>query len=133
MDCKTRYGVRELHLTKYDPSCGSDGLALYHVNTWNYHYSGVFMRAMLLSCRHVMYWRLTNNKIAILIHHIAPRWTLSYSLNQPVEQEDVPENGVACRTFQVHESAMTSKHIKFRMARQSTSTRCSVGKASLTS
>ncbi|OWZ07890.1 hypothetical protein PHMEG_00019651 [Phytophthora megakarya] len=30
-------------------------------------------------------------------------------LNQPVEDEDVPENGVACRKFQVRESTMTSR------------------------
>ncbi|POM72260.1 Hypothetical protein PHPALM_11054, partial [Phytophthora palmivora] len=85
MDRKTHYDVRELHPTMYELTIGGDGLASYHVNTSKYLCSCVFMRTMLLPCRHVMYWRLTNNKTAIPVHHIASRWKLLYILNLPVD------------------------------------------------
>ncbi|POM67060.1 Hypothetical protein PHPALM_17001 [Phytophthora palmivora] len=57
MDRKTRYDVRELHPKMYELTIRRDALEAYHVNTSKYRCSCVFMRTMLLPCRHVMYWR----------------------------------------------------------------------------
>ncbi|ETM99256.1 hypothetical protein PPTG_18761 [Phytophthora nicotianae INRA-310] len=60
----------------------------------------VFIKTMLLSCRHVMYWRLMNDKSAVPIHYIEPRWKLSFKLNQAPFEEDVPDEAFACTKFQ---------------------------------
>ncbi|KAG6943628.1 hypothetical protein JG688_00017516 [Phytophthora aleatoria] len=57
-----------------------DGAASYHVDTVRYRCLCVFMKNVLLPCRHVMYWR----------RHIAPHWKLSCKLNQPAAEKDAP-------------------------------------------
>ncbi|KAE9223435.1 hypothetical protein PF002_g14966 [Phytophthora fragariae] len=105
-DRKTHYNMYTIHSTMSVLTSEGDHTVSYHVDSSKYRCLCVFMRTMLLPCRHVMCWRLMQGKTAIPVRHIASRWRLSCKLNQPAEEEDVPEKEIACTKFQVHESAM---------------------------
>ncbi|KAG6945905.1 hypothetical protein JG688_00016317 [Phytophthora aleatoria] len=98
-DRKTHYEMEEIHSRLFVLKGGSDTSASYHVDTTRYHCSCVFMKTMLLPCRHTV----------IPIRYLAPRWKLSYKLNQPAAEEDASDKAVACTTFQVRDSAMTAR------------------------
>ncbi|KAE9173457.1 hypothetical protein PF002_g29304 [Phytophthora fragariae] len=106
-DRSTHYDISEITPNMFVVS-GCDGRS-YHVDTSKYRCSCVFMRTTLLPCRHVMYWRLINRKSAIPIRHIAPRWRLLCKLNQPAEEEDVPKDQVARKSFQLRESMIVAR------------------------
>ncbi|KAE9068564.1 hypothetical protein PF007_g27641 [Phytophthora fragariae] len=108
-DRKTHYELKEIHSSLFVLTSGDDAATTYHVDTSRYRCSCVFMKTMLLPCRHVMYWRLMQGKSAIPLRYIEPRWKLSCKLNQPVTEEEVADLDIACTKFQIRESAMAGR------------------------
>ncbi|ETN15982.1 hypothetical protein PPTG_06227 [Phytophthora nicotianae INRA-310] len=109
VDRKTHYEQEQINSQLYLLRGTDESSSAFHVNTARYRCSCVFMKTTLLPCRHVMYWRLMNDKSAVPIHYIEPRWKLSSKLNQAPFEEDVPDETFACTTFQMRESAMTGR------------------------
>ncbi|ETI31576.1 hypothetical protein F443_21487 [Phytophthora nicotianae P1569] len=109
VDRKTHYEQEQINSQLYLLRGTDESSSAFHVNTARYRCSCVFMKTTLLPCRHVRYWRLMNDKSAVPIHYIEPRWKLSSKLNQAPFEEDVPDEIFACTTFQMRESAMTGR------------------------
>ncbi|ETP00769.1 hypothetical protein F441_21886 [Phytophthora nicotianae CJ01A1] len=110
VDRKTHYEQEQINSQLYVLRGADESSSAFHVNTaFRDTDARVFIKTMLLSCRHVMYWRLMNDKSAVPIHYIEPRWKLSFKLNQAPFEEDVPDEAFACTKFQVRESAMTGR------------------------
>ncbi|ETP29552.1 hypothetical protein F442_21323 [Phytophthora nicotianae P10297] len=125
VDRKTHYEQEQINSQLYLLRGTDESSSAFHVNTARYRCSCVFMKTTLLPCRHVMYWRLMNDKSAVPIHYIEPRWKLSSKLNQAPFEEDVPDETFACTTFQMRESAMTGRRHEVLNGSTNTSTHLS--------
>ncbi|KAG3079227.1 hypothetical protein PI124_g13935 [Phytophthora idaei] len=111
-DRKTSYTNRELQSNRYELTSAVESSTTYHIDTKTYRFSCIFMRTELLSCRHVIYWRMPANKSPIPINYIHPRWSLTCSLNIPVPDDESAADGRVCRTYEMQDSALCCPNYK---------------------